>query len=127
MVTKKITAGDLQNAANTLFTNWETSKNDIHLSSVQMYRLISLKKKLQEEAVKLSETVTALAEQAGGERLSNGGIKIPDDKIAQVNEDLAKLSDEIIDFEYSPIQVTENDNIPISIMEPLMEFIEIQE
>lgn len=126
-VKKTLTTNDLQVAANALFTAWEPNKNDISLQVIQMYNLIKLKKTLQEEATKLTETVTTLAEQAGGERLQNGGIKIPDEKIDEVNAALEELSKETIEIEYTPIQITGEDRIPVAIMEPLMEFIDIVE
>lgn len=126
-VKKTLTTNDLQVAANALFTAWESNKNNISLQVIQMYNLIKLKKTLQEEATKLTETVTTLAEQAGGERLQNGGIKIPDEKIDEVNAALDELSKEIIEIEYTPIQITGEDKIPVAIMEPLMEFIDIVE
>lgn len=126
-VKKTLTTNDLQVAANALFTAWESNKNNISLQVIQMYNLIKLKKTLQEEATKLTETVTTLAEQAGGERLQNGGIKIPDEKIDEVNAALDELSKETIEIEYTPIQITGEDKIPVAIMEPLMEFIDIVE
>lgn len=126
-VKKTITTNDLQSAANALFTAWEPNKANMKLQVVQMYNLIKLKKALQEEAMKLTETVTTIAEQAGGERLQNGGFKVPDEKIDEVNNALAELGQQTIEFEYTPIQINGDDVMPIAIMEPLMEFIEIQE
>lgn len=126
-IKKTLTTNELQNTANALFAAWEANKNETKLQVVQMYNLIKLKKTLQEEAIKLSETVTTLAEQVGGERLPNGSLKIPDDKIDEVNEALGQLSDETIEIEYTPIQVTNEDSLPIAILEPLMEFIEVVE
>ena len=59
--------------------------------------------------------------------MQNGGIKIPDEKIDEVNTALEELSKETIEIEYTPIQITGEDKIPVAIMEPLMEFIDIVE
>lgn len=126
-MTLTMKANELQSIANSLIPAWENEKNNVKMQVIPMYNLIKLKKFIQDEAIKLTETVTTLAEQAGGERLPNGGIKIPDEKIKEVDEALATLSDEDIEIEYTPIKITSDDTVPMSILEPLFPFIEIQE
>lgn len=126
-MTKSISANDLQAIANIIVPTWEQDKNSVRISAISMYRLIALKKKIHEEALKLAEAVTAIAENMGGQRLENGAIKVPDDKIAEMNEELARLGDEKVELEYQPIVVKEGENLPISIMEALIDFVEISE
>lgn len=127
MATKSITLNQAKTISDILFANWENDKSSLKVSSITLFRLISLKNTLQNEMLKTQEAIAAIAYNCGGEDQPDGTIKVPDERMPEANRALRELGDEVLDIEYSPIILREEDSIPVALMEALMEFIEIKE
>ena len=127
MATKSITLNQAKTISDILFANWENDKSSLKVSSITLFRLISLKNTLQNEMLKTQEALAAIAYNCGGEDQLDGTIKVPDERMPEANRALRELGDEVLDIEYSPIILREEDSIPVALMEALMEFIEIKE
>lgn len=124
---KTAKAAEVRGMAETLFGAWENSKNDLKISGRALYNLIGLKKELEKMAIQLQDTITELALQNGGSPMENGAIQIPEDKKDYVNEKLLEFSNEVLEIEYSPVVLREEDSIPPAILEAIFEFVEFRD
>lgn len=127
MATKSITLNQARAIGDTLFANWESDKASLKVSSITLFRLISLKNTLQTKMAETQEAIAAIAYNCGGEDQPDGTIKVPEERMPEANRALRELGEEVLEIEYSPIILREEDSIPVSLMEALMEFIEIKE
>lgn len=122
----QISIAELRTRGEILFANWEKDKQEMKINAKQLYRIIKLKAIIEEELKKAQTAINVIAEQNGGELQPEGGYKIPSDKIPIVNAQLADIAAEMIDIEYIPIQLKEDDVIPADIMDALFPFIEME-
>lgn len=127
MATKSMTLNQVKNLGDTVFANWDEAKNSIHLSGIALFRLITLKTKIMSELDRAQEAIAAIAYNCGGEEQPNGTIKIPDERLPEANRALRELGNEVIEIEYTPVVFRDCDSMPITLMEALIDFIEIQE
>lgn len=127
MATKNLSLNRIKTIGDAVFADWEQEKRDIRVSATTLFRLISLKTKLNDELVKAQEAVAAIAHNCGGVDQEDGTIKVPEERMADANRALRELGEENIEIEYSPIIIREGDEVPITLMEALLDFIEIQE
>lgn len=125
-MTKTFTAAEIRSMANALLPSWESEKHNLKVDAKTMYGIIKIKKQLEKHIVDLQETISTIAERYGGEPTQNGGYKIPDDKIEEVNKCLEGLNEQEIEIDYTPIMVKDSDSIPSSVMEVIFDFVEIQ-
>lgn len=123
---KQISIAELRSRGEILFASWEKDKQEIKINAKQLYRIIKLKAIIEEELRKAQTAINVVAEQNGGELQPEGGYKIPSDKIPIVNAQLADIAAEMIDIEYTPIQLKEDDVISADIMDALFPFIEME-
>ena len=124
---KTMTTGEVQMLGNTLMRLWEEKKMDIHMAPVSLYHLIGLKKTIQEHMNKIAETVSTIIEQHDGQRQEDGSLKVPPEKVDEVNLILGDLAKETIDLEYEEITIGKNDALPVELMDALFDFIAITE
>lgn len=127
MAIKSMSLNEVKIIGDSLFANWEATKSDVHISGTSQFRLICLKKTLQTELEKTQETMLSIAHNCGGIEQPDGTVKIPDERIPEANRALREMGEEIIDIEYSPIILRDEDSMPIELMECIADFIEIKE
>ena len=125
---KEITLGTVQSIYVTLFQNWDSIKENIKLDPKNLYNLISLKKAILIEVEKMQEAVRDFINTVNGVTYNpDGSFKIPEDKIAETNIKLAEMSNIIVEIEYVPIEIKDEDcKIPIELVEALFDFIEVK-
>lgn len=124
---KTLTINEIQTIGQVFFPIWNTEQSSIKLPAKSMYRLISLKKNLENEINKIQEAVAKIAEDNGGIPKETGGYDIPDEKIAETNKALFELSRETVDLEYQPIVIDGNSEVPPAIMDVMFDFLEVVE
>lgn len=124
---KTMTNGEIRNISFGILDMWEREKGGIKLGSRELYHLIGVKKKLEEVAQQLNETIMLIGTQHGGEITPQGTMKFPEESMDELNTLFNDLSAETTEIEYSPIKVKAEDIVPASIMELLFDFIEIVE
>lgn len=123
---KKLTLGDVAMLAQFLLGNWEQQKTEIKLNGKAVYALIKLKNNLMSEFRKIQEASRTVVLSHGGVEQEDGNIKVPDNEIGAANMELSELQKEEITLEYTPIQMGENDSLPLDFMDALFEFIEMK-
>lgn len=126
MATREMTLGEASASGQYMINNWNDLKGDIKLKAVNMYSLLGIRKTMQEKAQLIQESVIEFARSAGGIEES-GGVRVPDDKIEEVNAQLKELQEQTFDLEYKPITITADESLPIDLMDILFEFIIISE
>lgn len=122
---KAITTGEIRKICEDLFPIWEESRKQIKCSGKTTYNIIKLKKELEKHLITIQDTVMTMAEQSGGIRQDNGSYRVPEDKVEELNTKLSEFSESTIEIEYSPIALSENDEIPPVVMDALFDFIEM--
>lgn len=109
-----------------VFTEWNTLSKSIKLGSVNLYRLIAFKKEIESKEMAIEETIRTIFINNGATE-TDGLLRAPEDKqdlvVSQVNE----LSNEKVEIEVPEITLSENDNLPIELMEVLFDFIKVKE
>lgn len=124
---KTLTINEIQTIGQAFFPIWNGEQSSIKLPAKSMYRLISLKKTLENEITKIQEAVAKIAEDNGGVPKETGGYDIPDEKIADTNKALFELSRETVDIEYQPIVIAGDSELPPVLMDVLFDFLEVVE
>lgn len=120
---KEFTINTIEGIYTHLIPKWNENLGAIKLKSRALYNLIGLKKTIEERHAQTQEAVVAIMKRFGAEQIENGGLKVPEDKIADTNAELMKLSEEKIKIEFSEIKVGEDDELPPELMEILFDFI----
>lgn len=118
---------EVRNIGTNLFPNWEKQKDEIKLKGRSLYRLIALKKTLEAHLTTVEETLMALAKQHNGVPQENGTIVIPPEHREAANAAFREFGEEMIEIEYQPIVLAEEDNLPVDIFDSLFTFIEYTE
>jgi hypothetical protein len=80
---------------------------------------------LESKAEQIQDTITTLALANNGEFLESGAIKIPDDKLTEVNKKLFEFGQEEMEIEYTEIIIDEDDSIPPAILDIFFDFTKI--
>lgn len=117
--------GDIRLIGMSLMRVWEESKNDIKLSGTSLYRLLAIKRKIEQQASLINEAFVEIGLSLGGEDSGDGQLKIPTDKISEANERLSEVAAEEFEIEYTPIELKETDYLPPDLMELFFDFIQI--
>lgn len=125
MATKTLKNGDVRQFWMTLMMVWETSKKEIKLSGASLYRLLAIKKKIEEQAVVVNDAFVQIGISLGGVDAGNGQMRIPDEHIEEANKLLSEVAMEEMQIEYSPIELHESDYLPPDLMELFFDFIQI--
>lgn len=124
---KTLSTFELREVSEALIMAWEADRLQIKVTGKALYNLVGLKRTLENELKVVGDSLTLLATQHGGEPMQNGQFKIPDDKIGDLNKALEDLYKTEVEIEYQPIKISEADSLPISIMEPIFDFLELSE
>lgn len=124
-VAKTMKNGDIRQISFDLENQWEGLKSQIKVSGKSLYAIISIKKTLSEIGRTVAEAFFTVGQNAGGSDNGDGSMKIPDDKIDEVNTALTEIANTQTDIEYIPIILGENDSVPVEIMDLLFDFISI--
>lgn len=124
-VTKTLKNGDIRQISFDLENQWDGLKSQIKVSGKTLYAIISIKKTLSEIGRTVAEAFFTVGQNAGGSDNGDGSMKIPDDKIDEVNTALTEIANTQTDIEYIPIILGENDSVPVEIMDLLFDFISI--
>lgn len=124
-VTKTLKNGDIRQISFDLENQWDRLKSQIKVSGKTLYAIISIKKTLSEIGRTVAEAFFTVGQNAGGSDNGDGSMKIPDDKIDEVNTALTEIANTQTDIEYIPIILGENDSVPVEIMDLLFDFISI--
>lgn len=124
MATITLKNGDIREIAIKMAQEWDFMKGDIRLSGVNLFRLLTLKKIIMEKGNTINEAFREVGLRAGG-TISEQGLRIPDDKIDEVNKDLSEIALEDVEIEFAPIKLNEGDYLSPDLMEMLLNFIEI--
>lgn len=119
----KMKNGDVRQIAMELAMTWGSLKKDIHLSGTALYRLMAIKKQIDEHANLINETFRDIGLAAGGVISGEGQLRIPDEKIEEVNTQLSEVAKEEITISYAPITLREEDSLPPDLMEAFFDFI----
>lgn len=125
---KEITLGAIQSMYINLFQDWENIKDEIQLDPKSLYNLISIKRVVFSEMEKMQEAVRGFLHNIEGiDYKEDGSFKVPENRVMDVNKQIAEMNKTIITIEYSPIEIkNENCKIPLKVMEALFDFIEIK-
>lgn len=126
MATKTLPLGQVGNIAAIFMNEWDKCKDEVRLSGKSLYSLLGIRKVAMEQFRQIQETAITLARNAGGTEMENGNIKVPDDKVAGVNQELNDLQNGDFTLEYTPIVIGDNDYLPIAFMDALYDFIELK-
>ena len=118
---------DILGLGSFFMSSWDTVMADAKLGSRTLYNLIRLKKTVLPIAENVQETVIEIAKSHGGETLDNGGIKVPDDKIQEVNKIIEEFLEEEESIESPVLKVTDDDSMPSALMDAIFDFIEFED
>lgn len=110
-----------------LLDNWNDNINEVKLSMKSMYGLLKLKKNIENEFNRVNDLIRIIAEKYGANIQQDGSFKLPPEHIAEANKELDELGQTDIDFEYTPITVREEDNIPPKMFEAILDFVELED
>lgn len=110
-----------------LLNEWNDNINDVHLTMKSMYALLKLKKSIENEFNRVNDLIRIIAEKYGATINQDGSFKIPQEHIAEANKELDELGQTDIDFEYTPVTVKEEDNIPPKMFEAILDFVELED
>lgn len=124
---KTMTAAEIRRIAFELLEGWNNIRKDIRLSPRQLYNLMGLKKSLEQEYLKINDTLVTIMEQHEGKPTEQGGYQVPPEHVQEVNALLQSFGEETVEIEFSPVRVRNEDNLPVEAMELLFEFIEIED
>lgn len=125
--TLSLTNGELRVIGLTLGQIWAEEKRKINLSGKGMYYLLKLKQEIDAKNLIINEAFMTIGQNHGGTINEDGNMQIPPENIEVVNKELAEIADEKIEIQYSPVILTDSDNIPVSLMEVLLPFIDFKE
>jgi hypothetical protein len=120
---KSFRTADIRNIGGQLFSDWENVKNEIKLPGRGLFRLLTLKKAIEAQLITIEEALASLSFQFGGTVQENGGILIPPEQRAEAGKAFQDFGEEMIEIKYDEIVVHENDFVPISVLEALLDFI----
>lgn len=105
---------------------WEKEKKDVKLSPKTLYNVLKLKKEIDKHCASIEDAMVLILEQENCENQGNGRYNIPEEKRDIVGDKFDELADQILEIEYSPLVITDDDVLPTSIFEALFDFIEIK-
>lgn len=123
---KNITINKIRLDAGMFLSNWEASKKEIKLPVKPMYALLKLKKSFESELGKVDDFLSFVCDKHDGTRLENGGFQIPEEHRAAALEELEEFGFTEVEFEYTPIQINEDDSIPATILESIFDYVDIE-
>lgn len=126
MAKKTVQLGMMAALAQVFMEHWEEEKGNIKLNGKSMYALIGLRNIAQQQYRQIQESALALARAAGGEEQPNGAVKVPDDKVDEVNNELNDIQNGDFELEYTPIIIGDNDSLPLVFMDALYDYIELK-
>ena len=98
-----------------LLDQWNDNINDVRLTMKSMYALLKLKKSIENEFNRVNDLIRIIAEKYGATI------------IIEANKELDELGQTDIDFEYTPITVREEDNLPPKMFEAILDFVELED
>ena len=124
---KTMNTFEVRTLAENLITKWEDQKMNIPVSGKALFHIMGVKKTLKSHLRTIGDTLNLLATQHGGEPQANGQFKIPNEQIEDLNKELADFYATEIDIEFTPITLSETDELPVDLMEALYDFIEMAE
>lgn len=124
---KEITANEVKILFEGLFSHWDEFRKTLRLNGKGTYSLITIKKNLEHQAQIFQESIYAIGDELGGHTDETGGYKVPQDKVEEMNRRLIEFGNQTIQFEYSPIKITEEDYMDPGLMDLLYPFIEFSE
>lgn len=110
-----------------LLNEWNDSINDVHLTMKSMYALLKLKKSIENEFNRVNDLIRIIAEKYGATINQDGSFKIPQEHIKEANKELDELGQTDIDFEYTPVTIREEDNVPPKMFEAILDFVELED
>lgn len=125
---KEISLNEIQNIYAAIFQDWHRFQENIKLDPKNLYNLIKLKKTILNEVEQMQETLRNFISSIDGVTINaDGTFKIPEDKIVDTNVKLNEMGAIIVEIEYTPIKIiSEEQKIPIEVMEALFDFIEVE-
>lgn len=118
---------EFKGIADELLSSWDSLKKEIKLGGKSMYSLISLKKEIEKQGQTIAESIIAIGEQYGGAYNDQGRFIIPEENIEKVNSAIAELGQNEVEFQYNPVILSGEDNLPAELMDLLFDFIEFKE
>lgn len=125
-MTKTMTINQMMPIANDFLQGWQDYKGRLQLKGKPLFHLIALKKQLEKQLVQAQETVAALAEQFGGvPDPAIGGYRIPEERQKEANVAIGDLVKTEVTFDFTPIKITEADEIPADLLDILFDFVEM--
>lgn len=125
MAIHEFSNGEIREMGIALQEVWNNEKQHIKVSGGAMYAIIAAKRTLSIAFDNASEAVRAIAESFGATPNAQGNLSIPADKVDEVNQRLAELSDEKVPIEFRPIKLTPSDELPPTLMDIFFDFIEM--
>jgi hypothetical protein len=123
MQSKTFTTTALRRVGAMLASNWEAEKTNIRVTGKTLFALVGLKKVIIDQMTLIEETLATMAMQHGGEPQEDGSIRIPEEHRHAAFEELQRLGQEQVTIEARPIQIQENDFIPVAILESIFDFV----
>lgn len=118
--------GEIRQIAIALEGLWGDIKQNLKVSGKTMYNVIALRRTLTEQAQVIQETFYTIGQNNGGTATEDGGLKIPDENIPEVNRLLNEVANTEQEISYNPIVITDNDEVPADFLELLFDFISME-
>lgn len=121
-----LTNAQIRAMADTIVGKWDSFKGEIKLSGRQVYNLITIKRRIIELTQSINDSMVTIAERFNGDIHQDGSISFADDVTKQVNQEIVDVMNTEISISFNPVAVSEDDNLPVDLVEALFEFIEFE-
>lgn len=127
-MTIKLPVFKIREAGLALTLKWEESKSTIHFSNVKrLYNLLSVKKAILEVFGTIQETATEIVLKNGGSVGADGTAVFEDEARDKIIAALNEFNKEEVEITFNKLIITDEDIVPIEILEPMYDFVEFQD
>lgn len=121
-----MTNAQIRAMADVVVGKWSDFKGEIKLTGRQTYNLVTIKRKITELTSDINDSMMTIAERFNGDVHQDGSISFPEDVTTQVNKEIIDVMNTEVTISFNPIAISEDDNLPVDLMESLFEFIEFE-
>ena len=125
-MTRTVKNGELREIAMHLSEIWQNNSKEIKLSGKEMLNIVKLKKELIEKGSDIVDAFIEVGVNAGGEPDEKGQLKIPEDKVFEVNRALNDIAFATTEIVYTPVKIDDKAFIPVEILDLFCDLCEIE-
>lgn len=126
MATLMMKNGDIRAMGMELAATWQTARTNLKLSGKSTFALIGIKKQIEELTDKLNEAFLSVGLSHDGKVQEDGSIRVPPERIEEVNKKLTEIATEETMIDYTPIAIGDDDQMPTDLMDLFFNFIEMK-